>query len=389
MWLTRFAIGRPVITAMVFIALAVFGMIAFKQIGRSANPPGTDFPIVVVFSVYPGASPQEMERLVVKPIEDQLNNIDNLDELSATAQEGSRDGHRRSSRLGTNLDLAAINVQSAVDTARVYLPADLIPPSVDKNGAVAALLDIAVSSIRWPRPQLADMVNNASSRSSRLIPNVQTVDVFGAADREFHVEPIPERLTAPTRRSPTSTRPRANNANLPGGIMRQRDAGDERLGPRRGQQRHDLLGIPLTIPGSSNKNMKVGDVAYALDSHVEPTSISHFNGEPRIYVELGRNIASDEITATQSRARSHQADRRAVPGTDFNEIDAPADYTQKSLNGVWQSLMEGVVLTMLVMLLFLHAWRNAVVVMIAIPSSILVDLHPDEDVRLPSRLRCR
>ncbi len=73
MWLTRFAISRPVITAMVFIALAIFGTVAFLKIGRSANPPGTDFPIVVVYSSYPGASPQEMERLIVKPIEDQLD----------------------------------------------------------------------------------------------------------------------------------------------------------------------------------------------------------------------------------------------------------------------------------------------------------------------------
>ncbi|MBV8725007.1 MAG: efflux RND transporter permease subunit, partial [Candidatus Eremiobacteraeota bacterium] len=60
------------ITAMVFIALAIFGAIAFNKIGRSSDPPGTDFPIVVVYSAYPGASPQEMERLIVKPIEDQL-----------------------------------------------------------------------------------------------------------------------------------------------------------------------------------------------------------------------------------------------------------------------------------------------------------------------------
>ena len=68
MWLTRFAISRPVITAMVFIALAIFGTVSFLKIGRSANPPGTDFPVVVVYSSYPGASPQEMERLIVKPI---------------------------------------------------------------------------------------------------------------------------------------------------------------------------------------------------------------------------------------------------------------------------------------------------------------------------------
>ena len=125
------------------------------------------------------------------------------------------------------------------------------------------------------------------------------------------------------------------------------------------------------VPGSSNKNMKIGDVAYAYDSHVEPTSISHYNGVPRIYVELGRNINADEITTTKVTREKLKEIAAQYPEVTFSEIDAPADYTQKSLNGVWQSLIEGIVLTMAVMLLFLHAWRNSIVIMIAIPTSIL------------------
>ncbi len=371
MWLTRFAISRPVITAMVFIALAIFGIIAFTQIGRSANPPGTDFPVVVVYSSYPGASPQEMERLVVKPIEDQLNNIDNLDQLSASAQEGVATIVVQF-KLGTNLDLAAINVQSAVDTARVYLPVDLNPPNVEKNGASQPLLDIAVSSRNLGPTQLADFVNNKLEPIFKAIPNVQTVDIYGASDREFHVEPIPERLIgANATLGDVYAAVAANNANLPGGILRQRTQETSVSVHAEINSADDLLGIPLMIPGSSNKNMKVGDVAYAFDSHVEPTSISHYDGQPRIYVELGRNIAADEITSTKVAREHIQQIAAQFPELTFNEIDAPADYTQKSLNGVWQSLMEGIVLTMLVMLLFLHAWRNAIVIMIAIPSSIL------------------
>jgi multidrug efflux pump subunit AcrB len=369
--LTRFAISRPVITAMVFIALAIFGTVAFNQIGRSANPPGTDFPVVVVYSSYPGASPQEMERLIVKPIEDQLDNLDNLDQLNATAQEGVATVMAQF-KLGTNLDLAAINVQSAVDTARVYLPPDLDPPSVYKNGASQPLLDVAISSKTLSQTQLADFVNNKLQPILKAIPNVQTVDIYGAADREFHVEPIPERLLgANATLGDVFAAVAANNANLPGGILRQPTQETSVSVHAEVNTAQDLLGIPLMVPGSTNKNLKIGDVAYAFDSHIEPTSISHYNGEPRIYVELGRNINADEITSTKvARAQLKQIASQ-FPELTFSEIDAPADYTQKSLNGVWQSLIEGIILTMLVMLLFLHAWRNAIVIMIAIPSSIL------------------
>ncbi len=371
MWLTRFAISRPVITAMVFIALAIFGIVAFAKIGRSANPPGTDFPIVVVYSAYPGASPQEMERLVVKPIEDQLDGIDNLDQLSSTAQEGVATILAQF-KLGTNLDIAAINVQSAVDTARVYLPLDLNPPSVYKNGASQPLIDFAVSSKTLSPTQLADFVNNRLEPLFKGIPNIQEVDIYGASDREFHVEPIPERmLGANATLGDVFAAVAANNANLPGGILRQRTQETSVSVHAEINTAQDLLGIPLTVPGSSNKNMKIGDVAYAYDSHVEPTSISHYNGVPRIYVELGRNINADEITTTKVTREKLKEIAAQYPEVTFSEIDAPADYTQKSLNGVWQSLIEGIVLTMAVMLLFLHAWRNSIVIMIAIPTSIL------------------
>ncbi|HET6276633.1 MAG TPA: efflux RND transporter permease subunit [Candidatus Cybelea sp.] len=371
MWLTRFAISRPVITAMVFIALAIFGTVSFFKIGRSANPPGTDFPVVVIYSAYPGTSPQEMERLIVKPIEDQLDGIDNLDQLSATAQEGVASIVVQF-KLGTNLDIAAINVQSAVDTARVYLPVDLDPPSVYKNGASQPLLDVAVSSKTLTQTQLADFVNNKLEPVLKAIPNVQTVSIYGAADREFHVEPLPARLIgANATLGDVFAAVAANNANLPGGILRQRTQETSVSVHAEINTAQDLLGVPLMVPGSTSKNMKIGDVAYAYDSHVEPTSISHYNGQPRIYVELDRNIAADEITSTKIARQYIKQIGTQFPDLSFSEIDAPADYTQKSLNGVWQSLIEGIVLTMLVMLLFLHAWRNAIVIMIAIPSSIL------------------
>ncbi|MGC2243400.1 MAG: efflux RND transporter permease subunit, partial [Candidatus Aquilonibacter sp.] len=159
MWLTRFAINRPVITAMIFVALVVFGTISYFQLGRSNNPPGTTFPIVEVDASYPGASPQDMEKLVIKPVEDQLDGIDHLDLLSATAQEGTASIVVQF-KLGTDLDLAAVDVQRRVDTARVYMPTDLDPPGVYKNGASEPLLDIEVNSPSLSPTQLADLINN-------------------------------------------------------------------------------------------------------------------------------------------------------------------------------------------------------------------------------------
>ncbi len=120
MWLTRFAISRPVITAMVFIGLALYGIFSYLQLGVNLFP-NVAFPYVAVSASYPGASPSEMEKLVIKPIEDQLDGMENLDRLTATAQEGEATVLARF-KLDTDLNYETIDVQRRVDTARVYMP---------------------------------------------------------------------------------------------------------------------------------------------------------------------------------------------------------------------------------------------------------------------------
>ncbi|MDE2481160.1 MAG: efflux RND transporter permease subunit [bacterium] len=371
MSLTRFAISRPVITAMLFAALAIFGTIAYFQLGRSSNPPNTTFPVVVVAAGYPGASPQDMEKLIVKPIEDQLDGIDNLDQVSATAQEGTASVVVQF-KLGTNLDLAAVDVQRRVDTARIYMPSDLNPPFVYKNGATEPLLDLAVSSNSLSEAQLADIANNQLEPLLKQIPNVQTVDIFGAADREFHVEPDPNRLVGVNATlQDVFNSVAANNQKLPGGILHSPTQEATVSVNADLQNVADISGIPLVVPGGANRYMNVGSVAKVYDSHVEMRTISSYNGLPRLYVSLGRNINADEITSTKIAREKLKSIEAQFPQLQFHEIDAPADYTAKSLAGVGQSLIEGIFLTAIVMLLFLHAWRNAVVVLVAIPSSIL------------------
>src|SRR5215472_9477746 len=173
---------------MLFGALIIFGFVSFLQLGRSSAPPNTNFPVVVVFAGYPGASPQDMERMVIKPVEDQMTGVEHLDELDATAQEGSA-VVVAIFKMGTDLDLAAIDVQRRVDTARVYMPQDMNPPSVSKEGqSEPPLLDVAISSDALTRPQLADVVNNQIVPLVEQIPNVLSVDTSGTANREFHVQ---------------------------------------------------------------------------------------------------------------------------------------------------------------------------------------------------------
>ena len=299
MSLTRFAIERWVITLMVFAALVIFGLISFTQLGRSSNPPGTDFPVVVVAAGYPGASPQDMERMIVKPIEDQMVGIENIDEMDGTAQEGSA-SVVLIFKMGTDINLAAIDVQRRADTARVFMPSDLNPPTVTKQGqSEPPIVDIAISSKMLSQPEIADIVNNQVSPLVQTIPDVQSVDVYGTADREFHVKPDPNRLIGTNATlADIFNAVSSNNLNVPGGIMTQPTQEGTVAIHSYIEQVNDLLGIPLPVPNSTDKNLHIGDVATAEDSHVEMRTISHYNGAPRVYMSVNPTLNADQIKTT-------------------------------------------------------------------------------------------
>jgi HAE1 family hydrophobic/amphiphilic exporter-1 len=370
MWLTRFSIQRPIIVAMLFIALAVYGAASYFALGKNSEP-NVSFPIVIVAANYPGASPAEMERLIIKPIEDQIDGIENLDQLTATAQEGSAIVGVQF-KLGTNLDFAAIDVQRRVDTARVYMPTDLDPPDVIKNGADAPVVTYAVDSKTLSAEALADLLNARVISDIRHIPNVETVDLEGAAVREFDVDADPLRLMSAGATLPDIFNAISNNnSNLPGGRIDQPTVETTVSVHADVNSAEDIASLPLTIPGGAQTILRVGNVARVTDTHQEQRLISRMNGKPGLILDINRSINSDEVGTTKTVRDQMVAIEKKYPQIEFHELFAPADYTTASLNGVLQSLFEGIFLTAIVLMLFLHAWRNAAVVMIAIPSSLL------------------
>ena len=369
MWLTRFSIQRPIIVAMFFIGLAVFGSMSYLKLGKNAQP-NVAYPIVIVFAGYAGASPAEMERLIIKPIEDQIDGIQNLDQLTATAQDGSAVVIAQF-KLGTDLDFAAIDVQRRVDTARVFMPSDLDPPSVEKNGAEDAILTYAVSSKTMSGPALADLMNNRVLNEIRHIPNVSNAQLYGDATREFQVETDPLRLMGVGATLPDVFSAIAqNNANLPGGRIDRPSVETDVSIHADVNSAADIAAVPLLVPGQS-RYLTIGNVATVTDGHHEQRRVSHINGAPGLFLDISRYITADEIASTTTARAEMKKLATRFPQIEFKELFAPADYTKASLNGVFQSLFEGVLLTAVVLMLFLHAWRNAVVVMIAIPSSLL------------------
>ncbi|TAM58456.1 efflux RND transporter permease subunit [bacterium] len=371
MWVTRFAIQRPTIVTLFFLAIALFGTIGYFVMGENIMPNVT-FPFVGVSAGYPGASPEEMERLVIKPIEDQLQSVQHVHRLTAFAQDGTAFVGVQF-KLGTNINTAQTDVQNAVDSARPNLPSDLVPPSVQRfDPSSQPIIMESVGSTTLSPVELGNLVQNTIVPDLRGVQGVGSINVGGAYTHQFNVEPHPGSLLATgATLLDVSSAVSGGNVSLPGGRLDQpfREA---TIGVRADiTSAGQIAQLPLDVPGGAQHALRVGDVAGVVDGYADQRILQTVNGSSAVIVQVARDSDADTARATAAVRAEFQKLARSYPQLTFKELNADADFMHESINGVLQNLFEGIVLTAVVLLFFLHVWRSAVVVMIAIPASLL------------------
>jgi len=371
MWLTRFAVRQPTIVTLFFLAIGLFGAIGYASTGKNIIP-NINVPIVTVTASYPGASPEEIERLVIRPIEDQIQSIRHLDHVNATAVEGSGTVVVRF-KLGSDIDAGANDVTQAVNAARATLPSDLDPPVIDKVDISAQPILIEAITSKSVKPsELSNIVVNQIEPALKGVKGVGNVQVAGDYPRQFYVEPDPGKLLATNLTMIDLNSALANgNVSMPGGRLDQ-PTQESTIGVRADiTDPSQLANLPLTSLGVTTSLVHVGDVANVVDGFVDHRLISTVDNRDSVLVYVSRDTDSDTVGTTRNIRAEFKDLVKKYPALNFAEIGADNEFTMQSIDGVLQNLGEGIILTAIVLLLFLHVWRSALVVMIAIPSSLL------------------
>jgi len=387
MWLTRFSLRQPIIITLFFLAIAVFGLVSYFTMGENITP-NVQFPFVSVQAEYPGAGPEEIERLVIQPIEDQLQNVRHVDQIIATGQEGSGFIGVRF-KLGTNLDTASSDVQQAVNAARANLPADLNPPIVQRfDPSSEPILQETVTSNSMSPVALSNFVEKVIIPALQSQPGVGEVQAGGEFTRQITVEPDPGKLLAVNATlADVINAVGQGNVSLPGGRLDQ-PFQEATVGVRADiTNAQQIAQLPLSIfgsginaqsgstaggsPGGSGTQLRVGDVARIVDGTADQRIISLVNGKPGMVIDVSRDSDGDTKNTTSVVRDEFKKLQAQYPQITFSEFSADELFMHDSISGVLQNLGEGVILTALVLLLFLHVWRSAFVVMIAIPASLL------------------
>ncbi len=300
MWLTRFAIKQPTIVTLFFLAIALFGTVGYFSMGKNIIP-NVAFPIVTVSASYPGASPEEIERLVIRPIEDQIQSIRHLDKVSATAVDGSGTIVVQF-KMGTDIDAGANDVTQAVNAARATLPSDLDPPVIDKVDVTAQPILIEAITSKTIKPSaLSDLIVNEIEPALRGTKGVGNVQIAGNYAREFHVEPDAGRLlTLGLTLEDVNNAVATGNVSMPGGRLDQ-PAQESTVGVRADiTEPAQLARLPLSFLGTSNNQLHVGDVARIDDGYEDHRIISTLDNKDSVVIFVSRDSDSDTVQTTRS-----------------------------------------------------------------------------------------
>ena len=372
MFLTRFALRNPIAVTLVYATIGLIGIAAFARMGRSILPP-VQFPAVSIAAPYPGAAPNDIERLIVAPIEDQLDGLADVERVSAAAQEGVAQIQVRF-RFGSNPGTDRTDVQQAVDAARPNMPPDLVPPVVmARDPSQAPILEEAVTSAVLSTRELTQAVETRIAPALRATTGIGTVLIAGETRAQLTVVPNAGAL-AEAGGTPLDVARAVASANdiFPGGRLRSSQR-ETTLGVKSAADTAESLrALPLSIPAVTA--LRVGDVATVRDGIEDPGVIVTVDGTRGIVLSVSRAAGADSLAAIAAAAKTFARLAREYPLVRFTPLRSDAPFTRSAINGVLQTIGEGIVLTVAVMLAFLRAWRNALIAAISIPASLLAAL---------------
>jgi HAE1 family hydrophobic/amphiphilic exporter-1 len=369
MGLTRVAITRPVFILMVISAMVILGLVSFSRLNAELFP-SISFPVVTVVTTYSGASPDDIDRLVTQPLQDAIAGIANVDVLQSSSTEG-RSQITITFLDSADVDTAAIDVQRRVGAVVNQLPADADTPSVLKlDPGLQPVLFLGFNG-NMSLDQLFQLADDKVKPRLESQNGVASVAISGGLQREIQIQVDPNRLRAYglTIDQVQQALARENQGQPSGSI----DRGRQRINLRVYGLFQSVDEIrEVQIAGPTGANIRLADVATVVDTFKKQTSRTWLNGQEAISLTVTKQSGSNEIATVDGvRAEIERLNKELPNGAHISTISDNSVATRNSLNGVYRSLFEAVILTGLVLLVFLHTIRSTLIVLFAIPTALI------------------
>ena len=367
--ISAWAIRHPVLPIVLFAVLLFTGAVAFIRLPVTLNPP-ISFPVVSVNISQPGAAPEEVETQIVRRVEAAVAGISDINHIYSDAKQGEADVTVEF-RIGTPIDRAVADVRNAVTQVQVDLPADIQPPVVQQeriDGGPIVYDDVSATGMT---PQaISWFIDNTITKKLLAVPGVAQVSRYGGVDRQIRVNLDPGRMQAlGITAAQVNEQLRDLNIDLPGG---QADLGN-------GEQLIRVLGGADTVRQLANTQIvlpggrfaRLGDIADVRDGAAEVRSVELFNGRPAISFGVSQAKGASDVAVYNGVQKALDEIRKQYPAVRIDETFTRVNYTKENYHSAMSALIEGSILAVLMVWLFLRDVRATLISALAIPLSAI------------------
>ena len=367
--ISAWAIRHPLPPIVLFVVLLFMGIVCFVRLPVTADP-DISFPGVFIGVGQPGAAPQELETQVMQKVEGAVAGIGNIDNITSWAVEGQANIFIQF-EIGTPIDRAVADVRDAVAKVRVLLPQGIQEPTVQRiNADGGPMVLYAVSSSSLTEEELSWFVDNTITKRLLQVTGVAQVQRGGGVNREIRVELDPARMQAlGITAVEVNEQLRSLNLDSPGGRA-QLGGGEQAIRVLGGARTAAALGASQ-IALSGGRFARLSDLAEVRDGVGEVRTIARLNGRPATTFGVIKAKGYSDVSVDNGMQVELAKVRKENPQVKLTQIFTSVDYTKATYHSALSALLEGSVLAVLVVFLFLRDTRATLISALAIPLSAI------------------
>lgn len=365
---SKLCIKKPVTTIMITLMVFIAGIVSYFNLDQALMP-DVDLPIAVVATTYVGASPEEIENLISKPLEEGLGSISNVDTITSVSSANI-------SMVvlqfvdGTDIDMAAVDMRDKLDQIKSGLPDDAGDPMVIKMDINAIPIMIGVKAENLDLTALNELLEDNVVNRLERIEGVASVDLSGGITREVRITVDPTKLAGYGLTTSTlSNILKAENMNLPSGDLSQ---GNTTVSVRTIGEFTSIQQINnLPITTGTGAVIHLSDVARVEEVEADRDSFMYVNGEKGILISVDKQSTANLVKVSDSLKKEIAQLQEDYPELDINLLTDTAEYIQMSLSNITQTALLAAVIAFFILLLFLKNAVTAGIIAVSIPTSIM------------------
>ncbi|MBK5961377.1 ABC transporter permease [Rhodoplanes elegans] len=366
--ISAWSIRTPLPSVVFSIIIVLLGWMSFVKLPITRLP-SVDVPIVSVAVAQFGASPAELEAQVTKTVEDAVASIVGVNHIDSSISDGLS-VTTITFLLDADPDRALNDVKDAITRVRSSLPSGINEPLVQRQEVIPfpIMTYAAIAPGRTPE-QLSWFVDDVIKRNLQGLRGVAKFERIGGADREILVSLDPDRLqSVGLTAAGISEQLLKNNVDVAGGRA-EIGGRDQSIRTIAGAPTIDAL-AGTTFSLLAGGEVRLDDLGVVTDTVVEPRTFARLDGDPVVAFAVYRAKGASDVRVSEAVEREIAKIKEEHPDVDIKLIDSSVDFTRANYDNAMQTLIEGALLTIVVVFLFLRDWRATVIAAIALPLSV-------------------